>query len=241
MHATVQPVVSVRDLGRRYGGRTVVAGLSFALAPGALLGFVGANGGGKTTSLRMLAGLLRPSEGGGTVVGEDLSHPGRALRTRVGYMSQRLALYPDATVIENLRFRARVLGLDRGAPERAIERYGLGTVAAQRFERLSGGWGRRAQFAAAMLAQPQLLLLDEPTAGLDPLTRRDLWRWVADYAADGGAAVVSTHDLAEAQAIPSIIHFAAGRVHGPTTPALFAAEQGAATLEDAVLRLAERA
>lgn len=236
---TPAPLVAVHGLVKRYGGRTVLDGLGFTLAPGAILGFVGANGGGKTTALRILAGLLRPDAGGGEVLGVDLARPA-ALRGRVGYMAQRLGLYPDLTVAENLRFHAAAHRLPAAAAGDAARRCGLAPVLTTRFDRLSGGWARRAQFAAVTVARPLLLLLDEPTAGLDPLTRRELWRWLGASAAEGAAVVISTHDLAEAERCPAIIHFEDGRPRGPFAPAALAADTGAATLEEAVLTLAER-
>jgi ABC-type multidrug transport system ATPase subunit len=232
--------VAVKGLGKRYGGTWVVRDLSFTLAPGAMLGLVGANGGGKTTTLRMLAGLVRPDAGEAHVFNHDISRPSTVLRRTIGYMSQRLSLYPELSVAENLAFRAAVLGLpDRSdVIARAADRYELGEVLATRFDRLSGGWARRAQFAAVMLGNPALLLLDEPTAGLDVATRRAIWRWLGEFAAAGHIVIVSTHDLIEAGNCPSVLHYAGGIAEGPMTPSNLVASSGASDLEDAVLRLA---
>lgn len=174
--------IVVAGLGKRYGGAWAVRGLNFTVGPGAMLGLVGANGGGKTTTLRMLAGLVRPDAGEGRVFGHDIGRQGAGLRRNIGYMSQRLSLYPELSVAENLAFRAAVLEVhDRSdAIAKTADRYGLAEVLATRFDRLSGGWARRAQFAAVMLGNPPLLLLDEPTAGLDVGTRRAIWRWLGD-------------------------------------------------------------
>lgn len=231
----------VQGLGKRYGAAWAVRDVSFTLGPGGMLGLVGANGGGKTTTLRMLAGLIRPDAGEGRVLGHDIARPAAALRRSIGYMSQKLSLYPELSVAENLAFRASVLRLAdrRVAVARAVERYGLGGVLATRFERLSGGWARRAQFAAVTLGDPALLLLDEPTAGLDVATRRAIWGWLGDFAAAGHIVVVSTHDLVEAERCPAMLHYAAGIAEGPMAPKDFIAAAGGGDLEDAVQRLAE--
>lgn len=234
-------IVRVDALGKRYGGTWVVRDVAFTLEPGAMLGLVGANGGGKTTTLRMLAGLVRPDAGEGHVFARDIRKPSTALRRTIGYMSQRLSLYPELSVAENLAFRAAVLGLRNRSDviAWAADRYELADVLATRFDRLSGGWARRAQFAAVMLGNPALLLLDEPTAGLDVATRRAIWRWLGEFAAAGHIVIVSTHDLAEAGNCANVLHYAAGIAEGPMTPADLVAASGATDLEDAVLRLAE--
>lgn len=223
----------MRGLGKSFAGRAVIAGVDLTLAPGALVGLVGANGGGKTTVLRMLAGLLRPDAGEGAVLGHDVRRPGAGLRARVGYMGQRLGLYPDLTVRENLAFRAGAHGLPAGAAADVARTYGLDPVLDIRFERLSGGWARRAQFGATLIHAPPLLLLDEPTAGLDVVTRRDLWGWLDALAAAGTAVVVSTHDLAEAERLPAIMLFEGGRAGTAVAPRALVGEAG--SLEDAML------
>jgi ABC-type multidrug transport system ATPase subunit len=228
--STAEPLVSVRGLGKRFGGRSVIAGVDLDVARGDIIGLVGANGGGKTTTLRMLAGLVAPDSGTGQVLGTDIR--GRGPRRGIGYMGQALALYADLSVAENLRFRAAVHGGDTAA---VAQRYGLGPVLASRVETLSGGWQRRVQFAATLIGAPALLLLDEPTAGLDVATRRDIWAWLGDLAAAGHGIVISTHDLAEAERCPVILHYAAGRAEGPWRVSDFLGASGAGSLEAAVL------
>ncbi len=234
------PLIDVAALAKRYGARTVIQRVSLRLEPGQIVGLVGANGGGKTTTLRMLAGLLRPDAGSGQVLGEDVAARTRQRRGEIGYMPQRLSLYPELSVAENLRFRLRAHGFDRMRARlaEAVVRWGLDSVIDTRFDRLSGGWGRRVQFAATMLSAPRLLLLDEPTAGLDVVTRHDIWRWLTDLAAQGCGIVISTHDLIEAERCPLILHYADGRAHGPVAPAALIAESGSDTLEAAVAALA---
>ena len=237
------PLVEVRGLGKAFAGRSVIEGVSLRLGAGDIVGLVGANGGGKTTTLRMIAGLLAPDAGEGTVLGHDVRRPGPGLRARVGYMGQRLSLYPDLSVADNLLFRARAHRLARPADAvaAAARGFGLSAVLPTRFERLSGGWARRVQFAATLMHAPPLLLLDEPTAGLDVATRRDIWRWLGELAGGGTAIIVSTHDLAEAERCPAILYYEGGQVEGPFAPAALAAATGAATLEAAVIARADAA
>lgn len=231
-------LVEVSGLAKAFGGREVVRDVTIRLGAGDLLGLVGANGGGKTTTLRMLAGLVTPDSGSGTVLGAAIP-AGRIDRRGIGYMSQRFALYPELTVLENLRFHARVHELRSGAVDDALARYGLETVAARRFGVLSGGWARRVQFAASVLHTPPLLLLDEPTAGLDAVTRSALWAWIMQFAASGSAIVVSTHDLAEAGQLPQIMLYQDGRASDQTTPDAVIGATGSHSLEAAVMARAQ--
>lgn len=206
------------------------------LEPGGMIGLVGANGGGKTTSLRMLAGLLRPDAGSGRVLGADIVS-GRIARGRIGYMVQRTTLAPELTVSQSLRFHADMYGV-AGKQARLAEcigRYGLEPVLAQRIATLSGGWARRVQFAATLLHEPELLLLDEPTAGIDAGTRHLIWEWLHRLAAGGCAIVVSTHDLAEAERCPHVVLYDGGVAEGPIDPASLIARTGTRSLEQAVL------
>ena len=234
-----EPLADVRGLGKVYGGRTVISDLTVRLAPGEVVALVGANGGGKTTSLRMIGGVLTPDAGDGRVLGHDIRRSSADHRGRIGYMPQQPALYPDLTVAENLRFRADVHGLASATAriEETAARYGIAPVLKTRFGRLSGGWARRVQFAATVLPDLDLLLLDEPTAGLDGATKRDIWRWLDMLAARGLGVIVSTHDLIEAERFPSIVFFHDGRAHGPMAPADLIRRSGAQSLEDAVIQI----
>jgi ABC-2 type transport system ATP-binding protein len=220
--AEAEPVLSVRGVGKRFGARVVIKDLTLSLHPGEVLGFVGPNGAGKTTSLRILAGLVKADEGGGQVLGHDLMGDRRIVGASVGYMPQRLALYGELTVAENLRFRAEVYGLASAgkAVDRAIEDFELGSYRHQRAGRLSGGWARRLQLAAALIHEPSLVLLDEPTAGLDADSRQDVWRRIQDIAHAGGSVVINTHDLAEAERCTTVALFSVGRVLAIGDPAL---------------------
>jgi ABC-type multidrug transport system ATPase subunit len=233
-------LVAVAGLAKRFGKTMAVRDVSISVRRGDLVGLVGANGGGKTTTLRMIAGFLRADAGSGTLFGGDLFGPRQARIGRIGYMSQRLALYPDLSVRENLHFRARAHGLAEptAAIAAAVDRYRLSGVIDKRVSTLSGGWARRAQFVATVLHAPPLLLLDEPTAGLDVATRTDIWNWFDDLAQGGCGIVVSTHDLGEAERCDTIVPFHEGRAYPADTPANFIMTQGAPSLEHAILSLA---
>jgi ABC-2 type transport system ATP-binding protein len=218
-------LVAVHNLSKRYGRATVVAGVTLALWSGEICGFVGANGAGKTTILRMLAGILKPDGGAGQVLGFDLRRDAEEIRERVGYMSQRLSLYPELSVFENLRFRASIYGLrnPRAAAESALCEFDLVPWACSAARSLSGGWGRRLQLAASLLHSPRLVLLDEPTAGLDGAARQEVWRRVERLAAAGAGVIVCTHDLIEAERCSHAALFANGRVVATGAPAEIAA------------------
>jgi ABC-2 type transport system ATP-binding protein len=237
----VDPIIDVTGLAKAYAGRKVVENVSLLVALGEIVGLVGANGGGKTTTLRIIAGLLQPDQGTGTVFGDDIRKPGRDCRARIGYMSQRLALHPDLTVRENLRFRASVYGIPNAAArlEALATDYGITDVMLQRFATLSGGWARRVQFAATILHAPPLLLLDEPTAGLDAATRQDIWGWLAKLSRGGHAIILATHDLAEAERLPKIMLYHQGRASEAMTPAALIAQSGVTTLEEAIILFAK--
>ena len=173
-------MLEVRSLAKRYGPRDALTGLSLSVDPGEIVGLVGSNGSGKTTSLRILSGLLRPDAGEGVVLGFDILRESDQVRRHVGYLSQRYSLYAGLSVKENLHFRAEVFGVENAAQavSAVIDRFALRPFETLPAERLSGGWARQLQLAAALVHAPQLLLLDEPTAGLDAVARQAVWRQI---------------------------------------------------------------
>jgi ABC-2 type transport system ATP-binding protein len=213
-------LVAAEGISKRYGRATAVEAVTLTLEPGQICGFVGANGGGKTTTLRMLAGILRPDAGQARILGFDPMREPSKIRERVGYMSQQLSLYGELSVYENLRFRAAVFGLKNlhGSVETAIDEYGLAKWARSPASALSGGWARRLQLAASLLHSPRLILLDEPTAGLDAAARHAIWQRIDRMAATGAGVIVSTHDFAEVERCSQIIFFAEGRVVAAGAP-----------------------
>jgi ABC-2 type transport system ATP-binding protein len=206
--------IQVEGLCKSFGARRVVDNVSIAVEAGRICGFLGPNGSGKTTTLRMLCGLLTPDSGQGSCLGFDIRTQADEIKRRAGYMAQRFALYEDLTIEENLNFVARVYDLDRRRRRVAetLERLGLTRRRAQLTGTLSGGWKQRLALAAAILHEPQLLLLDEPTAGVDPLARRDFWEEIHDLARHGLTVLVSTHYMDEAERCHEIAYIAQGRL-----------------------------
>lgn len=206
--------IDVQHLTKRYDGRAVVDDFSIKVARGQIFGFLGPNGSGKTTTIRMLCGLLTPDEGSGTCLGFDLRDEADAIKREVGYMTQRFSLYEDLSIDENLTFVARVYAVPqyRKAVDAALDRLGLTARRKQLAGALSGGWKQRLALAACLLHSPQLLLLDEPTAGVDPKARRDFWEHIHDLAAEGMTVLVSTHYMDEAERCHHLAYLAYGRL-----------------------------
>ena len=204
--------VEVEGLTKSFGGRVVVRDLSMRVRRGQIYGFLGPNGSGKTTTLRMLCGLLTPDSGRGTALGYDIRTENEAIKRHVGYMTQRFSLYQDLSIQENLEFVARVHGLANPEQEAkaAIARLGLEGRERQLAGTLSGGWKQRLALAVATLHEPQLLLLDEPTAGVDPQARRGFWDEIHALAARGLTVLVSTHYMDEAERCHDIAYIAYG-------------------------------
>jgi ABC-2 type transport system ATP-binding protein len=206
--------IKVEGLGKRFGDFTVVEDLDLTVKRGSIYGFLGPNGSGKTTTMRMLVGLLEPDTGSGECLGYDIRADRETLRTRIGYMTQHFSLYTDLTVIENLQFVARVYNLakPKQVAREAVERLGLKGRERQLVGTLSGGWKQRLSLAAATLPQPDLLLLDEPTAGVDPKARREFWDQIHDFADQGLTILVSTHYMDEAERCHEIAYLAYGQL-----------------------------
>jgi len=207
-------VIDVHGLTKKFNGRAVVSNLSMQVKRGTIYGFLGPNGSGKTTTIRMLCGLLTPDEGTGTCLGYDIRTETDKIKRQVGYMTQRFSLYQDLSVRENLEFIGRVYGIDHpvAAARAAIERLGLTGREEQLASELSGGWKQRLALGACTLPSPQLLLLDEPTAGVDPKARREFWNEIHALAADGLTVLVSTHYMDEAERCHEIAYIAYGEL-----------------------------
>jgi ABC-2 type transport system ATP-binding protein len=204
--------IDVHGLSKSFGGRKVVRDLSMQVKRGTIYGFLGPNGSGKTTTIRMLTGLLTPDEGEGTCLGYNIRTQAGEIKRHVGYMTQRFSLYQDLSVRENLEFVARLYGI--GEPVKAahamVERLGLVGRDGQLAGELSGGWKQRLALGACTLPNPQLLLLDEPTAGVDPKARREFWNEIHALAAQGLTVLVSTHYMDEAERCHEIAYIAYG-------------------------------
>ncbi|HEX3117117.1 MAG TPA: ABC transporter ATP-binding protein [Bradyrhizobium sp.] len=204
--------IDVQGLSKSFGGREVVHDLSMQVKRGTIYGFLGPNGSGKTTTIRMLCGLLTPDRGEGRCLGYDIRRDADRIKRQVGYMTQRFSLYQDLSVRENLEFVARLYGMSdaTGAARGMIRRLGLTGREEQLAGELSGGWKQRLALGACTLPNPQLLLLDEPTAGVDPKARRDFWNEIHTLAAEGLTVLVSTHYMDEAERCHEIAYIAYG-------------------------------
>jgi ABC-2 type transport system ATP-binding protein len=218
MNVAAPIAIDVKGLTKSFEGREVVHELSMQVKRGSIYGFLGPNGSGKTTTIRMLCGLLTPDRGEGTCLGYDIRRDADKIKRQVGYMTQRFSLYQDLSVRENLEFVARLYGVSdpRGTAREMIKRLGLSGREEQLAGELSGGWKQRLALGACTLPNPQLLLLDEPTAGVDPKARRDFWNEIHALAGQGLTVLVSTHYMDEAERCHEIAYIAYGHllVHG---------------------------
>ena len=197
------PIIETRSLSRKFGSLVAVKDVSLQVTRGEIFGVLGPNGAGKSTTIRMLCGILDPSGGSGTVVGFDIATQAERIKERIGYMTQRFSLYEDLSVIENLTFYAGIYGVPRARRrarvEQVLEHSGLGGRRKQLAGTLSGGWKQRVALASATIHQPPLLFLDEPTAGVDPVSRREFWEQIHGLASDGTTVLLTTHYMDEAE------------------------------------------
>jgi ABC-2 type transport system ATP-binding protein len=231
------PYVDVSGLARNFGTVQAVRGLTFSVAPGELFGVVGPDGAGKTTLLRMLSGVLRPTAGDATIGGVSVRRDPERVKHGMAYMSQRFGLYTDLTVLENIQFYADLYRVPRSERPARLELLwafsGLGPFQARLAGALSGGMKQKLSLCCALIHRPPLLLLDEPTFGVDPISRRDLWLIIHDMVASGTTVIASTAYLDEAERCDRVLLLHEGQVLGLDTPA--AVQGGAATLEDAFI------
>ena len=206
--------IDVRGVTKKFGDRTVVKDIAMQVRHGEIYGFLGPNGSGKTTFLRMLCGLLKPDGGEGTCLGLDFRRESPEIKKRVGYMTQRFSFYEDLTIEENLDFIAKLYEIPqrKAAVEKSLERLGMIERRRQLAGTLSGGWKQRLALSACLIHEPQLLLLDEPTAGVDPKARRDFWEKIHQLAADGLTALVTTHYMDEAERCHRLAYIAYGNL-----------------------------
>jgi ABC-2 type transport system ATP-binding protein len=241
---TAAAAVRTRGLRRTFAGPggefVAVAGLDLEIGEGEVFGLLGPNGSGKTTTIRMLCGLLAPSAGDATVVGLDVRREGEAVRRAIGYMSQKFGLYEDLTVRENLRFYASLYRAPPGRVDALLDALGLRPRAGQLAGTLSGGWKQRLALACATAHRPRLLFLDEPTAGVDPAARRRFWEAIHALAAEGTTAVVTTHYMDEAARCGRLAFMSRGRLIALGTAGEILAQFGEPTIEDVFVALQRR-
>lgn len=234
--------IEVHELTRTFGDFTAVDRISFEVTAGEVFGFLGANGAGKTTALRMLIGVLQPSSGTARVAGHDVSKESEKVKRSIGYMSQRFSLYEDLTPRENIRLYGGIYGLSRDQiRERTaamLDRLGLSSVADAAVRSLPLGWRQKLAFSVALVHQPRIVFLDEPTSGVDPITRRQFWESIYDAAASGTTVLVTTHYLDEAEYCDRISIMVAGRIATMGTPADLKQQFSVESIDELFVRLA---
>ncbi|MEX2178346.1 MAG: ABC transporter ATP-binding protein [Gemmatimonadaceae bacterium] len=235
-------VIAARGLTMRFGHFTAVDHISFDVAAGEVFGFLGANGAGKTTAMKMLVGLLVPTEGDASVAGFDVRTQRDAIRRGIGYMSQRFSLYADLTVRENIQLYGTIYGLSSARiAERAaalLDTLGLGGSADELVGRLPLGWKQKLAFSVALVHEPRIVFLDEPTGGVDPITRRQFWEMIYAAAARGTTVFVTTHYMDEAEYCDRISIMVDGRIAALGTPGELKARFAVSTVDDVFVRLA---
>jgi ABC-2 type transport system ATP-binding protein len=237
--------IDVADLTRRFGAFTAVDGISFNVRAGEVFGFLGANGAGKTTAIRMLTGLLAPSSGRATVAGHDVAREAERVKRDIGYMSQRFSLYEDLTVRENIALYGGIYDLSdrdiRDRTSRMLARLGLEHAADQFVRAIPLGWRQKLAFSVALLHEPRVVFLDEPTSGVDPITRRQFWEMIYETAAAGTTVLVTTHYMDEAEYCDRISIMVAGRIGAMGTPSDLKKQFAAGSIDELFVRLARPA
>jgi len=240
----VRPAAAIGGaaLARRFGAFTAVDAITFSVAQGEVFGFLGANGAGKTTAIRMLIGVLAPTSGEARVAGRDVYTQAEEVKRRIGYMSQRFSLYEDLTVRENISLYGGIYGLTDEEIEtragRLLETLGFTHAADDLVRSLPLGWRQKLAFSVAMIHQPEIVFLDEPTGGVDPITRRQFWEMIYAAAAGGTTVFVTTHYMDEAEYCDRVSIMVAGRIAALGTPDELKREFGAASIDEVFVRLA---
>jgi ABC-2 type transport system ATP-binding protein len=234
--------IETRDLTRTFGSFTAVDHITFDVHVGEVFGFLGANGAGKTTAIRMLTGLLTPSGGAATVAGHDVHTESEAIKRTIGYMSQRFSLYEDLSPRENIRLYGGIYDLTlkeiRQRSEQMLSRLGMGAAAGRPVRELPLGWRQKLALSVALLHRPAIVFLDEPTSGVDPVTRRQFWELIYETARSGTTVLVTTHYMDEAEYCDRVSIMVAGRIGALGTPAALKQQFGVASIDEVFVRLA---
>lgn len=237
--------ISANNLTKRFGSFTAVDAVNFEVGKGEIFGFLGANGAGKTTAIRMLCGLLSPTDGKATVAGYDISKETELVKRHIGYMSQKFSLYADLTVAENIWLYGGIYGIPsktlKEKRDRLIHRLGLEEVRNELIESLPLGWKQKLAFSTALLHEPDVIFLDEPTGGVDPITRRQFWEMIYETAAEGVTIFVTTHYMDEAEYCDRVSIMVDGRIEALDTPAALKQEFSVGSMDEVFIRLARKA
>jgi ABC-2 type transport system ATP-binding protein len=239
------PVIHTESLSKRFGDFTAVDAISFDVYPGEIFGFLGANGAGKTTAMRMLCGLSSPTSGKATVSGFDVYRQAEKIKQHIGYMSQKFSLYEDLTVWENIRFYAGIYGLTNAQIKEKgtalVKKLGIESETGKLVGSLPLGWKQKLAFSVSVIHEPRIVFLDEPTGGVDPVTRRQFWDLIYEASDQGVTIFVTTHYMDEAEYCNRISVMVDGRIEALDSPGAIKQQYGAATMEDAFYTLARRA
>jgi ABC-2 type transport system ATP-binding protein len=240
-----EKVITAKGLTKRFGDFTAVDAISFEVGRGEIFGFLGANGAGKTTAIRMLCGLSIPTDGEATVAGFDVYHQTEQIKRNIGYMSQKFSLYEDLTVRENIRFYGGIYGKSdqyiKDNTERLLNQLRLHEVANKLVKSLPLGWKQKLAFSVAVFHEPDIVFLDEPTGGVDPVTRREFWNMIAEAADAGITMFVTTHYMDEAEYCNRVSIMVDGRIDALDTPQQLKQQYGAASMDEVFLKLARKA
>ena len=233
--------ITVHDLTKKFGGFTAVNAISFSVGKGEIFGFLGANGAGKTTAMRMLCGLSYPTSGGGSVAGWDIVREGEQIKRHIGYMSQRFSLYEDLTVFENMRLYGGIYGMGKAdIAKRSAELLEKVSFSAHRdslVEALPLGWKQKLAFLVATMHSPEIVFLDEPTGGVDPITRRQFWDMIREAAADGTTIFVTTHYMDEAAWCDRVCIMVDGTIKAMDTPEKLLEAFGAKDMNEVFVKI----
>jgi len=239
-----EKVIITEGLTRTFGDFTAVDQITFDVKKGEIFGFLGANGAGKTTAIKMLTGLLRPTGGSATVAGKNVYTEAEQIKKRIGYMSQKFSLYDDLTAEENIRFYGGIYGLSgqelRGKTDEVIELLGLTDVRKQRVASLPLGWKQKLAFSISTLHNPEIVFLDEPTGGVDPITRRQFWEKIYEVADRGITVFVTTHYMDEAEYCDRVSIMVDGRISALDTPERLKKEYASRSIEEVFIKLARK-
>lgn len=239
------PIIRAENLTRKFGDFTAVDHISFEVGRGEIFGFLGANGAGKTTAIRMLTGLLAPTEGTASVAGLDVTKKAEQIKQQIGYMSQKFSLYEDLTVRENIRLYGGIYGLSdkeiRQKSNQLIEMLGMQELQKKMIGALPLGWKQKLAFSVALIHEPQIVFLDEPTGGVDPITRRQFWEQIYKVAEEGTTVFVTTHYMDEAEYCDRVSIMVDGRIDALNSPAGLKEQFDAGDVEEVFIRLARGA